>query len=95
MLNTIPDNRSLTPEILTAAGLERRNIGSERVDCSIDISDDGVEFMLVTFRFNNNHTNFDVYSNADNFRTSFHRAISVGEFNTLLEIVKLEKFQIK
>lgn len=91
---TIQDK--LTPEILTAAGWVRKNIGSERVvDCSIDISEDGVEFMLVTFRLNTNHTNFDVYSNADNFRTSFKRELSVGEFNTLLEIVKLNKYKIK
>lgn len=88
------DNRPLTHEILAAAGWGRKNIGSERVDCSIDISEDGVEFMLVTFRLNNNHTNFDVYRNADNFRTSFKRAITVGEFNTLLDIVGLQQFKI-
>ena len=94
IFNRIMDARPLTPEILTSARWERTNIGIDRVNCSIDISEDGVEFMLVTFRLSNNHTNFDVYRKADNFRSSFKRAISVGEFNTLLEIVGLTKFQI-
>lgn len=102
----ITDNRPLTPEILTAAGWKEEKNDFFHLTFSKDIDDEKFDktgdfdaYMVVDFRKFpkiNNHVKFDVERTlGDSFHTNFKRNITVGEFNTLLDIVKLDKFKIK
>ena len=94
------NNRSLTPEILTAAGWEcnvSRNHPYKR-----QFRKEGERFdefccdvMFVVFE--EGKVSVYVYDDTTDHKADFRRngQITVGEFNTLLDIVKLQKFKIK
>lgn len=100
------DTRQLTPEILAAAGWKEVENTFFHIGFSKDIDDErfgrteGFDaYMVVVFRkfpkSKTYHVQFDVARTLyDSFHTNFKRNITVGEFNTLLDIVKLEKFKI-
>ena len=100
------DTRPLTPEILTEQGWEKGEDTPFGVYFRKDLDEpfmrntDFCAYMLVRFRkFPNStqyHVQFDIErAIGDSIRSTFKRNITVGEFNTLLDIVKLEKFKIK
>ena len=100
------DNRLLTPEILAAAGWKEEENTFYHIGFSKDIDDekfgrteDFDAYMVIVFRkfpkSKTYHVQFDVARTlGDSFHTNFKRNITVGEFNTLLDIVKLQKFKI-
>ncbi len=72
-----------------------KNIDGERFGKTEDFD----AYMIVVFRkfpkHNTYHVQFDVERIlGDSFHTNFKRNITVGEFNTLLDIVKLNKFKL-
>lgn len=78
----------LTPEILTAAGWKIRHENEAVVNFEKEIDD--VYFNL---DFRKRIKKIDIQ--VDNCIKARLEIITVGEFNTLLEIVKLNKFKIK
>ena len=102
----ITDNRPLTPEILTTARWKEEENTFFHVGFSKDIDDErfGIKdfdaYMVVVFRkfpkSKSYHVQFDVARTlGDSFHMNFKRNITVGEFNTLLDIVKLSQYKIK
>lgn len=100
------NNRPLTPEILTAAGWKEEKNDFFHFAFSKDIDDEKFDktgdfdaYMVVDFmKFpkSKNHVKFDVERTfGDSFHANFKRNITVGEFNMLLDIVKLGKYKIK
>lgn len=96
------DNRPLTPEILANAGWQKGEDTPHHVYYSLDLDEDfGKEtdfcaFMTVRFVKQRDIVGFDIERTfGDSIRSTFRRKITVEEFNTLLDIVKLEKFKIK
>ena len=105
MIRTREDTRTLTPEILTAAGWKEEKNDFFHFAFSKDIDDEKFDrtadfnaYMVVDFRKvpkNKNYVKFDVERTlGDSFHIDFKRNITVGEFNTLLNIVKLNKFKL-
>jgi hypothetical protein len=95
------DNRPLTPEILANAGWQQGEDTPYHVCYSLDLDEDfGKEtdfaaFMMVSFAKKRKNVKFDIERTfGDSIRSTFRRQITVGEFNTLLDIVKLEKYKL-
>ena len=96
------DTRPLTPEILTEQGWkidEETSFYScllkdlDEVYCN---EDDFTAYMMIKFGKKRDYVRFDIERDlGDSIRTNFKRKITVEEFNTLLDIVKLEKYKIK
>ena len=91
-LAEIANNRPLTPEILAAEGWEK----------SFQYTAGGDKMVKREKRINDNRITIlygssgglDIFNSRGTMCISV-KQITVGEFNTLLEIVKLSKFQIK
>ena len=91
----------LTPEILTEQGWKIDEETSFYTCLSKDLyevycnEDDFNAYMMIKFGKKLDYVRFDIERDlGDSIRTNFKRKITVGEFNTLLDIVKLEKFKI-
>lgn len=91
------DERPLTSEILTAAGWDDLvNISTYKVykktifDPSVKIS----YWIKVILHLHCERITID-FTDKNAVGKIFTKPITVGEFNTLLDIVKLEKFKIK
>ena len=82
------DTRPLTPEILTAAGWEKKfeNIAVVHLE-----REDDDEYFNVDYRGRVKQIDIQIQGRL----YAKIGLITVGEFNTLLGIVKLQKFQIK
>ena len=81
------NKRPLTPEILTEAGWKKKHENDAVVNFEKEVDD--VYFNL---DFRNRIKKIDIQ--VDNYLKARLDIITVGEFNTLLDIVKLQKFQI-
>lgn len=95
-------DKPLTPEILANAGWQKGEDTPHHVCYSLDLEEDfGKEtdfaaFMMVTFVKKREIVKFDIERTfGDSIRSTFRRQLTVGELNMLLDIVKLNKFQIK
>ncbi len=102
VINVEQDNRSLTPEILTAAGWEKGGDTSLYVfytltlDENFDYDTNFYAYIQLAIGKRDNCLKLDIERTlGDSIHATFRHQITVGEFNTLLEIVKLQKFQIK
>ena len=88
----------LTPEILAAAGWKEATVKQSfcrEFDRYVEHGDGLIKRISVTFRTRINIIAID-YSHYDTvLRVVKPLPITVGEFNTLLDIVKLEKYKIK
>lgn len=100
-LRKIKDTRPLTPEILTAAGWRKVDDTPYHVCWSLDFDEDlgnvtdYAAFMMVTFGKLREIVKLEIERTfGDCIRSLFRRKITVGEFNTLLDIVGLTKFKI-
>lgn len=82
------DTRPLTPEILTAAGYTKRHENE-----AVANFEKCVDEVLVEIDWRKRINKIDVQCD-DVIKTRVD-IITVGEFNALLDIVKLQKFQIK
>lgn len=104
------DTRPLTPEILTAAGYVKDGNDSFDVvnDINDDYKNYRRISLKISDCDCQLKTNFRKYANSNEYllelkgifkqkeiKIPASRQITVGEFNTLLDIVKLQKFQIK
>ena len=90
-------NEPLTPEILTAAGWDDLVLTkAEKVFEKIffDPSVKMTSLVKVSLRPLCNKIKID-FSDKNAYGEIFTKLITVGEFNTILDIVKLEKFKIK
>lgn len=109
-LAEIANNRPLTPEKLAAAGyVKDGNDSFEVVDdinddyknyrrISLKISDDDCQLKTIFRKYaNSNEYLLELKGKfkQKEIKIPASRQITVGEFNTLLDIVKLEKFKIK
>lgn len=89
----IANNRPLTPEILSEQGWEN----------SIQYTAGGDKMVKREKRIDNNRIailygssgGLDIFNSRGTMCISVKQIITVGEFNQLLDIVKLTKFQIK
>jgi len=96
------DNRLLTPEILTKQGwkIDEETLFYSFLSKDLDEvyceDEDFCAYMMVKFGKKQNYVRFDIERNlGDSIRTNFKRKITVEEFNTILDIVNLQKFKIK
>lgn len=94
------DNRPLAPEILTAAGW-RKNV-SRDLPYKQQFRKEGERFNeycadVAFLVFEKNKVSFYYYDDTTDQKADIRipKNITVGEFNTLLDIVKLAKFKIK
>ena len=90
-INQNTDDRPLTPEILTVAGWSEQHCESKarQFDKVLD------DLNIFSIRFLNESITLDYSDGKHVLRTVIQKQITVGEFNTLLGIVELEKFKIK
>lgn len=96
------DDRPLTPEILTENGWEKEGDTSLYVfytltlDENFDSDPNFYAYILLAIGKRDNCLKLDIERTlGDSIHAIFGHQITVGEFNTLLDIVKLEKFKIK
>lgn len=98
-------DKLLSPEILANAGWDKAEETPYHISYTKDLDEqfghtDFCAYMSVKFRIfpesSQYHVQFDIERTVgDSIKTHFKRQITVREFNTLLDIVKLEKFKIK
>lgn len=92
------DNRPLTPEILTSAGwddLVKTSTFKVYKKSYFDPSVKMTSWVKVTLHCEKITIAFSDKNAVGEIFTKLTKLITVGEFNTLLDIVKLQKFQIK
>lgn len=101
-INEKQDDRPLTPEILTAAGWEKGGETSLyvfytlKLDENFDYDTNFYAYIQLAIGKRDNCLKLDIERTlGDNIYATFKNQITVEEFNTLLDIVKLDKFKIK
>lgn len=98
-------NRALTPAILAEHGWDKAEETPYHISYTKDLDEqfghtDFCAYMSVKFRSSPESDQYHVLLDiertvGDSIKTHFKRQITVREFNSLLDIVKLGKFKIK